>query len=182
MWENKEFKVKLKEDSIADYERVMLTSGECSFFMPMGFVGENDGEVVCYNCSGFAPLSSFRVEKTEDALYIIECVLLILGKSVEYFISPSKITVTTDTVFYNRDTGEVKIAYVPSSSDSSNLRKGMVNFIGQLKKDIRDGNENYLVEAAKCIFYNNYYVKEMVNKIGLFKRQLYAEQHIIQGE
>ena len=41
MWENKEFKVKLEENAIRDFEKIMLTSGECSIFMPMGFISEN---------------------------------------------------------------------------------------------------------------------------------------------
>ena len=84
MWENKEFKVKLEENAIRDFEKIMLTSGECSIFMPMGFISENGCEYGRYNCSGFAPLSGYRVERTEDALYILENVLLILGSGVFY--------------------------------------------------------------------------------------------------
>ena len=49
MWNNKEFRIRLEEDTMRDYERVMLTSGECNFFMPMGFMGEDEGEVVYYD-------------------------------------------------------------------------------------------------------------------------------------
>jgi len=181
MWENREFRIRIEEDTLADYEKVMLTSGECSFFMPMSFVGENGSEVACYDCSGFAPLSTYRIDKTEDALYIIECVLLILGKSVEYLITPSKITINTDTVFYNKESGEVKIAYIPQKKEGMSLRKNIVSFIGQLKNDVHDGYEKYLVEAARVILYKNYFVREMVNKVGMFKRQLYAQQNRLQG-
>lgn len=176
MWNNSEFRVRLGEDTMRDYERVMLTSGECSFFMPMGFMSEDEGEVVCYDCSGFAPIRSYRIEKTEDALYILERVLLIVGKSIEYLITPAKITINADTVFYNKDTGEVKIAYVPVQTKRMSLRRNLALFIGQLKTDICDGKEQYLVEAARYILYHNYYIREMVNKIGVFKRQLYSEK------
>lgn len=177
MWRNNEFRVRLEESSIMDYERVMLTSGECSFFMPMGFLGESGGEVACYDCSGFAPLSSYRIERTEDALYILECVLMILGKSVEYLITPAKITITTDTVFYNKETGMVKIAYIPAAPGGMSLRKNLALFIGQLKTDICDRKERYLADAARYILYHNYYVREMVNQIGMLKRKLYQEQY-----
>ncbi|MBQ0078655.1 MAG: hypothetical protein KBS66_02020, partial [Eubacterium sp.] len=62
MWENKEFRVRLSENSVHDYEKVMLTSGQCDFFMPMGFMGDGEGETAWYNCSGFAPLSSYKIE------------------------------------------------------------------------------------------------------------------------
>lgn len=175
MWENREFRIRMEENTFRDYERIMLTSGECSFFMPMGFMGEDDGEVVCYDCSGFAPLSSYRIERTEDALYILECVLLIAGKAVEYLITPARITVTEDTVFYNKETGQVKIAYVPVPGKRISIRENMVRFIKQLKVNIRDGREGYLDEAERYIMQHNYYIREMVNKIGMFKRQIYAQ-------
>ena len=175
MWENSEFRIKLEENTFRDYEKVMLTSGECSFFMPMGFMGESGGEVVSYNCSGYAPLSSYRVERTEDALYILERVLIILGKSVEYLITPARIMVTEDTVFYNKETGQVKIAYVPVQGEKASIRSNLAVFIKQLKDNICDGHEKYLDESLKFIMYHNYYIREMVNKVGMFRRQLYTE-------
>ena len=175
MWENREFRIRLEENTFRDYEKIMLSSGECSYFMPMGFMGEEGMEVVRYDCSGFAPLSSYRVEKTDDALYILESILLIVGRSIEYLITPARITITTDTVFYNKETSQVKIAYVPAAGENISIRRNLVSFIRQLKEDICDGNEKYLDEAEKFIMYHNYYIREMVNKVGLFKRQLYTE-------
>ena len=43
MWENNEFRIKLRENSIMEYEKIMLSSGQCDFFMPMGFMGEEGG-------------------------------------------------------------------------------------------------------------------------------------------
>ena len=71
MWDNKEYSLRLKENSVLDFEKIMLTSGECSLFMPMGFMTADEGETVCYDCSGFIPLSRYQIEKTDDALYIM---------------------------------------------------------------------------------------------------------------
>ena len=51
MWENDEFKITFKEDAIHGYERIMLTSGECNYLIPMSFIGENDKETAYYNCN-----------------------------------------------------------------------------------------------------------------------------------
>lgn len=176
MWENKEFRIKLEENTMRDFERVMLTSGNCNLFMPMGFMSEDGGETVCYDCSGFTPLSSYCIERTDDVLYILERTLLILGKSVEYLITPAKVKLTTDTVFHNKETGEVKIAYVPLDGNRNSLRRNIVAFIGQLKRDVCDGYDEYLDKTAQYIYYNNYYIKDIVNKIGLFKREIYESQ------
>ncbi|MBQ0078327.1 MAG: hypothetical protein KBS66_00350, partial [Eubacterium sp.] len=97
---------------------------------------------------------------------------------IEYLIEPAKVTLTMSTVFYNKDTGEVKIAYVPSASGESNLRKNLVAFIGQLREEISDGNDEYLTETAKYIYYKNYYVKDIINKIAMFKRKIYAAEQL----
>lgn len=176
MWENNEFRIRVGEKTMRDFERVMLTSDDCRLFMPMGFISEDDGETICYDCSGFTPLSSYRIERTDDVLYILERTLLVLGKSVEYMLSPSRIRLTTDTVFHNKDTGEVKIAYVPMAGEESSLRKNLVAFIAQLKRDVHDGYTGYIVKTAEYIYCNNYYIKDIVNKIGLFRRDIYEIQ------
>ena len=101
--------------------------------------------------------------------------MLIIGRSIEYLITPARITINTDTVFYNKETSQVKIAYVPAAGNDLSIRRNLVSFIRQLKEDICDGNGRYLDEAEKFIMYHNYYIREMVNKVGLFKRQLYTE-------
>lgn len=177
MWQNGEFKVKMEVDTIRDFERIMLTSGDCSLFMPMGFICEEEGEVVSYHCSGFAPLSSYRIERTDDALYILERVLIILGKSVEYLITPARITLNLNTVFYNQETGEIKIAFMPMEKKNISLRKNLVDFINLLRREICDGYEMYILETARYIHYHNYYLQDMVKKVAVFRRQLYAEEH-----
>ena len=175
IWENKEYTIKVAEDSFRNYERVMLSSGDCSLFIPMSFIGEEDGETACYECSGFAPLSSYRIEKTDDALYILECVLIIIGKAIEYFIMPARITLNNETVFYNKETSQIKIAYIPMNNSPISLKENLSMFIDELKQDIKDDNGEYLDLAKKFIEQNNYFVREMVNKVGLFKRKIYEE-------
>ena len=176
MWENKDFRVRLEENTMRNLEKIMLTSGECSLFMPMGFMNEKGGEYGCYDCSGFIPLSRYQIEKTDDALYIMENILIILNRAVEYLLDPAKVTLTTDTVFYNKETGEVKITYVPLSSDQVNIKKSLVGFIGQLRRDIRDRFADYLTETAKYIYYYNYNLTDIVNKVGLFRREIYISE------
>ena len=56
------------------------------------------------------------------------------------------------------------------------MRRNIVAFIGQLKRDVCDGYDEYLDKTAQYIYYNNYYIKDIVNKIGLFKREIYESQ------
>lgn len=177
MWNSNGYSLKLKENSVLDFEKIMLTSGECSLFMPMGFMGADEGETVCYDCSGFTPLSRYQIEKTDDAFFILESTVIIINRAVEYLLDPSKVTLNTDTVFYNRETGEVKITYVPLCCGEEDLRKNLVRFIGQLRREIHDRYSGYLVELAKYIYYYNYSLTDIINKIGNYRRKIYISEN-----
>ena len=49
---NNDFKLQLKDGSIKEFEKVVLSSGICDLFMPMGFVRLEDGELVSITAVG----------------------------------------------------------------------------------------------------------------------------------
>ena len=175
MWENNEYRMCFREDSILDFERAMLTSGECRDLLPMYFISSDDQHVAYYDCNGFAPLSRYRVDKTEDALFILEKVLIILSSAVEYLITPAKISLSTDTVFYNVETGEIKIAYVPVREEPAGSSKNLLRLIGQLKADVTDEYKDFLDRFAVIVYRNNYHLRELTNRMGLLRRELYQQ-------
>lgn len=174
MWNNNEYKIRIEDNSIFEYERIVLSSGECDFLFPMVFMGENGRETAYYSCSGFTPLSSYNIEKMDDALFILEKTLLIVSHVAEYLISPSKVMLSTDTVFYNSESGEIKIAYVPVRSETVNLRHNIMTFIAQLKAEVSCADKSYLDKIARMIHYGNYQMKDVINYIGKLKRELYS--------
>ena len=175
MWKNNEYKIVLKEDAIYDFERIMLSSGECQLFMPMVFMDESDHQTAYYDCGGFSPLCKYRIDRTEDALYILEKTLLILSKSVEYLLTPARVMLTTETVFYDKENGDIKIAYVPVTGEAVSLRRTLITFIAQIKTDVMDGQTRYLDELANLIYRNNYHIRDIINKVGLMRRELYQK-------
>ena len=50
--------------------------------------------------------------------------------------------------------------------------------ITPLEKQAETARE-YLRKTAQYIYYHNYYIRDMVNKIGRFRRQLYREEHSV---
>lgn len=175
MWENNDYKMCMRENSILDFERIMLSSGECSYLIPMLFIGETNRLTAYYDCRGFVPLSKYKIENTSDALYIMEKILLIMSNVIEYLITPAKITLTTETVFYDTEKEEIKIAYVPVEDGQENLRRNLITIIAQLKADISDGHGEYLDRLANLVYSNNYQLKDMVNRLGLLRRELYSQ-------
>ena len=175
MWENNEYRMCFREESILDFERAMLSSGECSHLLPMLFLSSDSKHIVYYDCKGFVPLSRYRVDKTEDALFILEKVLIILSSAIEYLITPAKILLSTDTVFFCAETGEIKIAYVPVKEEPAGSSKNLLRLIAQLKADVTDGYKGYLDRFASVVYANNYHLRELTDKMGLLRRELYLQ-------
>lgn len=177
MWED-EYKITFQENAIHDYERIMLTSGECDYLIPMVFIGENGKETAYYNCSGFAALDTYSIEKTDDALFVLEKVLLILGHVAEYLITPAKVTLNSKTIFYRQESGEIKIAYVPIIGENISLRRNLLKFISQLKTEIKDEHVGYLDQIARSIHYGHYRIHDIVSQTGQLRRELYLKTNV----
>ena len=170
MWENGIYQITTERDLFYQFERVMLTDSGCRFFIPMHFMFEDDQLCAVYECSGYAPLSSFRVERTEDALYIMEKTCLILHRAPEYLIDPERITLTSDMVFYQIESSDVRIAFLPRKHDSTNLRKRLILFLAELKKDIRDHEAPLLDQLARSMYYGSLDMLSLITQIGILRR------------
>ncbi len=182
MWEHGRFEASAEKGAVKEFEKIMLSSGRCRMFIPMAFMSEGDEEKMYFFCSGFAPLSSYRIERTDDALFLLERTAVILKRSVEYMIMPSNITISTDTVFYSKENEDVRVAYIPLREDERDLRRNMVRFTGQLMADIRDGHRQYLRELAGYIYCSNYSMKDLINRIALLRRQLRRAEQVKRSE
>ena len=174
MWENNEYRLCFREDSILDFERTMLSSGGCQHLLPMMFISGDGRHTAYYECRGFVPLSRYRVEKTEDALFILEKVLIILSNVIDYLITPAKVCLSSDTIFCN-GTGEIKLAYVPVAEEPSGTSKNLLRLIAQLKADVNDGFESYLDRFARLVYENNCSLRELTDRMGLLRRELYLQ-------
>lgn len=169
---NSDFKVKLKEGAVKEYEKIVLSSGVCDLFMPMGFVTCEEGEIVSYNCSGYTALRQCNITEIREAFEILEKTFLLVSHAGEYLITPSRITLSLDTIFYNRKTKQVKIAYVPIGQKSVTLRENMASFITQMEQGLQGNGRAYLSAVKREMEENNYYIGDLINIIGDMRRKL----------
>ena len=162
---NNDFRLELKKGTIRDYEKIILSQIN-DIFMPMGFVNTSEGELVTYNCSGYSSLRQCKVTEVLEALEILERTLILVSRAGEYLISPRKIMLSTDTIFYNTDTKQVKIAYVPVEDESLTLRENMAGFITEMENKVSGTGRTYLEDVKKEMEENNYYIQDLINVIG----------------
>lgn len=168
------FRLQLKEGSIKDFEKVVLSEVN-DIFMPMGFVSFDEGELVTYNCSGYSSLSQCNVTEVMEALEILERTLVLVSRASEYLISPNKITMNMDTIFFDRESGQVRIAYVPAERESASLRENMADFISEMGESIEGSGRNYMKQVRDQMEENNYYIQDLINVIGEIRRSAVRE-------
>lgn len=172
---NNDFRLELKEGAIRDYEKVILSDID-DIFIPMGFVSTAEGELVTYNCSGYSALRQCRITEVLEALEILERTFILVSRAGEYLISPSKIMLSVDTIFYEKETKEVKIAYVPIEDEHMTLRENLSEFIGEMEDRIPGTGKPYLQTVKNKVEENNYYIQDLINVIGEIRRSVMAKQ------
>ena len=168
------FRIQLKEGAIKEYEKVILTQVN-DIFMPMGFVAFDEGELVSYNCSGYSSLKQCDIREVLEALEILERTFLLVSRASEYLISPSQITLSLDTIFYDRDTRQVRIAYVPVSGERLSLRENMAEFITEIRDNLYEKEKTYMDKVKEQMEENNYYIHDLINVIGDIRRSAVKE-------
>ena len=172
MWENNNFTLTLKTNPFYHHEQMVLTCGEFDGFLPMSFIMQNQAMTVRYSPSGYAPLCRYRIERTKDALYLFEKTLLVLQKSPEHLIAPERVTLRTETIFYNRQKDHLKIAFLPQAGDPGSLHQHLLLFLTQLKKDLKDPNVGILDRMAREICRNSLDLRDMIRTVGQARREL----------
>lgn len=168
------FRVKLKDGAIKEYEKVILSEVN-DIFMPMGFVSFDEGELVTYNCSGYSSLSQCDIREVLEALEVLERTLILVSRASEFLISPNNITLSLDTIFYDRETHQVRIAYVPVEKAPANLRENMSSFITEIKDKLQDSDKVYIDKVKTQMEENNYYIQDLINIIGDIRRSAVKE-------
>ncbi len=172
MWNDQKFTYAFEPGRIHRHEMVMLSAGDCPLFFPMTFLDEPEQVTAVYDCSGYAPLSTFRIEHTGDVLYVLEKVLLILHRSGEYLLLPERILISPETVFYNMKTGDVRIAYVPLQDARPDVHRSLAVFLGRLKEDLCDPFIGFVDALTDRFARDNMNLKDMLTLLGITRRKL----------
>lgn len=168
------FRIKLKEGTIKDYEKIILSQVD-DIFMPMGFISSDEGELVTYNCSGYSSLNQCGITEVLEALEILERTFMLVSRASEYLISPNMITLNMDTIFYDKKTRQVRIAYIPVERETANLRENMSSFIAEMESNLREQGKYYMDKVKRQMEDNNYYINDLINIIGDIRRTAIKE-------
>ena len=197
MWENNDYTLHFNRNPFYRHEQIILAAGTCDGYLPMSYLRGSDGLTARYEAGGYLPLSGFRIERTQDVLYLMERTVRIPHISPEHLLAPERVTLRTDTVFYCRERDDLRIAFLPvpetesSISNSTDERthasasrpgrsivppfqRRLVQYLAQLKQDLKDPHMSYLLRLAKDLCYNRPDTADILRTIGLLRRELDA--------
>ena len=98
-----------------------------------------------------------------------------MSKSTEFLISPEKITLNIDCVFYNLRSRRVRIAYIPS--ERGTVWEHIYGFAMELMDMAEEEAKNYLSELLEEGRLNNYNIRDMAKIVREQKRILFAKKN-----
>ena len=163
------------KESIKLFEERILASGLCDVIVPMSFQTGKNVKSVTYDCSGYASVRDLEPKNIREIYEILEKTLITLSKSTEFLISPEKITLNIDCVFYNLRSRRVRIAYIPS--ERGTVWEHIYGFAMELMNMAEEEAKNYLSELLEEGRLNNYNIRDMAKIVREQKRILFAKKN-----
>ena len=153
------------------HEVAMLGSGQFNGFFHTSFLFGAEKVTAVYECDGYAPLSTFRIEQTGDVLYVLEKILLILQCCPEYMIVPERVLLIPETVFYRLETGDVRMTFIPVVGDAD-IHRNILLFLARAKVDLCDPFTSYIDRFVGRSCSENLDISSMLTLAGVLRREL----------
>lgn len=164
------YEIEMEGDKISHLEEKMLESGLCNFTIPMWISRENGKIKARYECSGLVSVRELQLKKPRETFEIIEKALLALNRSVDFYISPEKVKLTLDTVYYSKTNRSVKIAYIPQNGHS--LSSNIKSFIEEIGKDTLPETKEYLGILRKDVCKENRNLREIAGFVSEYRKSI----------
>ena len=161
------------------HEIAVLGMGRCSAFLPTTFMWDDETLTAVYECTGFSPLSDFRIEHTADILYILEKLLTGLQRSQEHLILPERILLSSETVFYDQKTGSIRMAFVPVKVSEPDIHRNLLQFLLSIRVDLCDHFHSYIDRFAHRSVDENMDIDSMLTLVGLLRREIDEKMKVI---
>ena len=176
----------LIESDVREYEKKMLCSGECRYAIPMHFITEDHALKAIYDFTGYVQLKEYAWRKIQsgassrephkpvaDVLQILSGILECVKGMENYLIFPERITVRTDVVFIDPNTGRTALAFFPNENPGLTLQSRIIELIRELGGLIRsDEADQYLNKIEDFIITKNPGLDGMLSFLGSMEREV----------
>lgn len=170
---------------VREYEKKMLCSCECRYTIPMHFLTEDHKLKAFYDFTGSIQLKDYARRKIQneyrsgedhervaDVLRILSEILECIKGMENYLIFPDRVTVHTDIVFIDMNTGRTALAFYPNESPEQDLQ----GRIGEMVSDLSgmfhsDEADQYLHRIEEFIAAKNPGLDGMIRYLESMRRE-----------
>lgn len=171
--------------SVLPFEERILASGLCDFALDMTFSTYRGVKRARYDCGGYVAVGEMDLTSPDRALEVLEKTLLAMGKAGEFFLDRDKILLNGETVFYNEESGDIRIAYYPREK-ALPVTENMVAFAEDLERMSGDVGRRYLARLRELFLRHNSGLRDMQRATCELRREIFqqtrAEQEKVDGE
>lgn len=169
--QDRNYEICLPDSSIRPFEQKMLESGLCSFAIPMHFVRHGKKIRICYDCSGYTSLKALGRLPLPLAFEILEKVFLCLRTSGEYLISPDRMQLDLELVYFREESRDVRLLFLPGTTQDSSSRE-LIHFLNQFKDLLPPDGQRMIEKIASERTRRNRSFRELANIVGEIRREL----------
>lgn len=172
------------DTGIREFEKKMLSSGECLHSLSMHFLSEDHSLKAFYDFTGYMQLKDWLIIKMKkpdaerDSHMVIALLQILSGvleciKGMEnYLILPDRITLHPDAVFIDLNNDRVVLAFYPAESPET-LQIRIVRLIHDLSGlQHSDETEQHLKKIEEFILAKNPGLDGMISFLGSIQREV----------
>lgn len=123
-----------------DYEKEMLAGIRIPSLLPMNILQMDNKNIMCFNTSGYVPLSEIELVSIEGMCKIIKSFVKSIIISEQYLLRGGIHFINRDMVFVDIEKNEVKLVFGKYSEKNSGFADNniIIGFLDELKASISD--------------------------------------------
>lgn len=164
--------MEINSDDIKPFEEKVIMSGMCDFTVPTTISALGNKKQVIYNFEGYTALRDMTFVGVKILFEILEKTFVAFKRAGEFLIDPAKVTLTCDTVFYNKKQRDVKIAYIPVGRPKYVVMGSVTSLLDELTERLDGDAVKYLVMTKGDIEKDNYTLEDTIEYIKALRREL----------
>lgn len=156
---------------IREYEQKVISDGICESFIPISFIDEGSKMRLIYKYDGYLMISECRFRQIIQLFNIIDLVIMNVEEAFDYMIEPARLEIKGNTVFYRRDTEEIRLAFSVSDNDSG-FTENLISFMNELMLRYDGNSGEYMDKLKEYILKYNPDFSSIRKKIKELKMQI----------
>ena len=160
--------MRFARSAVSDYENHVILENMCPAFLDM-YASRNGADLdIYYRMTGYVGMKSYiksRLFSGHEILKIAAELMEAVKSCENYLIFPEYISLRTDHIFVSRETGSLRLMYLPGYRTTKAMKKLIVSLIEELSgANFREESDRKLIlEYRDKLLANEYGIQGCIN-------------------